>query len=176
MVVGRFLGAGQQILAADSQICLLYTSMAVRELAIPLTTGIQKVFRQRQELRFANIRLPQEGSIRVVDLRIRPLPEKKGQEPLVAVFVEEIKKNEVVETDPSIQSYDFSKATEERLRDLEQDLQFTRENLQATIEEPVSYTHLVFTLGQNQRYNAKRLAKHLLDHASVSYTHLPRAG
>lgn len=111
------------------------SKMAVRELAIPLTTGIQKVFRQRQELRFANIRLPQEGNIRVVDLRIRPLPEKKGQEPLVAVFVEEIKKNEVIETDPSIQSYDFSKATEERLRDLEQDLQFTRENLQATIEE-----------------------------------------
>jgi hypothetical protein len=37
------------------------SKMAVRELAIPLTTGIQKVFRQRQELRFANIRLPQEG-------------------------------------------------------------------------------------------------------------------
>ena len=112
------------------------SKMAVRELAIPLTTGIQKVFRQRQELRFANIRLPQEsGDVRVVNLRIRPLPEKKGQESLVAVFVEEIKKNEVVEADPNVQSYDFSKATEERLRDLEQDLQFTRENLQATIEE-----------------------------------------
>ncbi|MEI2782769.1 MAG: PAS domain-containing protein [Candidatus Competibacter sp.] len=36
---------------------------------------------------------------------------------------------------PAGQSYDLSKAAEERLRDLEQDLQFTHENLQATIEE-----------------------------------------
>ena len=111
------------------------SKMAARELAIPLTTGIQKVFRQRQELRFSNIRLPQEGVIRLVDLRIRPLPEKKGYEPLVAVFVEEVKKIESAELESAGQSYDLSKAAEERLRDLEQDLQFTHENLQATIEE-----------------------------------------
>lgn len=112
------------------------SKMAARELAIPLTTGIQKVFRQRQELHFSNIRLPQEGGgARLVDLRIRPLPEKKDQESLVAVFVGQIKKSELAESDPAIQSYDLSKAAEERLRDLEQDLQFTRENLQATIEE-----------------------------------------
>lgn len=109
--------------------------MAARELAIPLTTGIQKVFRQRQELRFSNIRLPQDSGVRMVDLRIRPLPEKKGQEPLVAVFVDEVKKIGAVEADSAAQAYDLSKAAEERLRDLEQDLQFTRENLQATIEE-----------------------------------------
>ncbi len=111
------------------------SKMAAKELAIPLTTGIQKVFRQRQELRFSNIRLPQDGGVRLVDLRIRPLPEKKGQEPLAAVFIEEVKKTGSVESEPAVQSYDLSKAAEERLRDLEQDLQFTRENLQATIEE-----------------------------------------
>ena len=112
------------------------SKMAVRELAIPLTTGIQKVFRQRQELRFANIRLSRDGGARMVDLRIRPLPEKKGQEPLAVVFLEGIKRPEATaEAESSPPTYDLSKATEERLRDLEQDLQFTRENLQATIEE-----------------------------------------
>ncbi|MBK8510301.1 MAG: chemotaxis protein CheB [Candidatus Competibacter sp.] len=111
------------------------SKMAARELTIPLTTGIQKVFRQRQELRFANIRLTQEGAGRLVDLRIRPLPEKKGQVSLVVVFIEEVKKNEGAEAEVGVQSYDLSKVAEERLRDLEQDLQFTRENLQATIEE-----------------------------------------
>ena len=111
------------------------SKMAVQELTIPLTTGIQKVFRQRQELRFSNIRLPQDGGIRLVDLRIRPLPEKKGQEPLVAVFVDQVKKIESTELNAGLLSYDLSKAAEERLQDLEQDLQFTRENLQATIEE-----------------------------------------
>ncbi|MEI2646874.1 MAG: chemotaxis protein CheB [Candidatus Competibacter sp.] len=111
------------------------SKMAARELAVPLATGIQKVFRQRQELRFSNIRLSQESGVRVVDLRIRLLPEKKGQESLVVVFIEEVKKDESLEADADIQSYDLSKVAEERLRDLEHDLQFTRENLQATIEE-----------------------------------------
>ena len=111
------------------------SKMAARELAIPLTTGIQKVFRQRQELRFANIRLAQDGGNKMINLRIRPLPEKKGQEPLVAVFIEEVKKVESTDQDSAVQSYDLSREAEERLRDLEQDLQFTRENLQATIEE-----------------------------------------
>ena len=112
------------------------SKMAVRELSIPLTTGIQKVFRQHQELRFANIRLPtRDGNPRLVDLRIRPLPEKRGQEPLVAVFIGEAKKATSLDADHTVQSYDLSREAEERLRDLEQDLQFTRENLQATIEE-----------------------------------------
>jgi two-component system CheB/CheR fusion protein len=109
--------------------------MATRELAIPLATGIQKVFRQHQELRFSNIRLPQDNGIRLVDLRIRPLPGKRGQEPLAAVFITEVKKAEFAEPDQAIQTYDLSREAEERLRELEQDLQFTRENLQATIEE-----------------------------------------
>ena len=111
------------------------SKMAARELAIPLTTGIQKAFRQGQELRFSNIRLPQDSGVRLVDLRIRPLPGKRGQEPLAAVFISEVKKAESTEPDPAIQTYDLSREAEERLRELEQDLQFTRENLQATIEE-----------------------------------------
>ncbi|HRD49241.1 MAG: PAS domain-containing protein [Candidatus Competibacter sp.] len=111
------------------------SKMAVRELSIPLTTGIQKVFRQRQELRFTNIRLPRDGGARLVDLRIRPLPEKRGQESLAAVFIGEAKKTASTESEHTIQAYDLSREAEERLRDLEQDLQFTRENLQATIEE-----------------------------------------
>mgnify|MGYP001494674696 FL=1 len=111
------------------------SKMAARELAIPLTTGIQKAFRQGQELRFSNIRLPQDSGVRLVDLRIRPLPGKRGQEPLAAVFISEVKKAESAEPDQAIQTYDLSREAEERLRELEQDLQFTRENLQATIEE-----------------------------------------
>lgn len=109
--------------------------MVPKELAIPLATGAEKVFRQRQELRFTNIRLPRDGGVRLVDLRIRPLPEKRGQEPLVAVFVGEVKRIGPADPEHAVPSYDLSRAAEERLRDLEQDLQFTRENLQATIEE-----------------------------------------
>ena len=111
------------------------TKMAIKELAIPLSTGIQKVFRQGVELRFSNISIGDSGGSRVVDMRIRPLPRKKGQDALVAVLIAERKKDGNDEPPQSAISYDISKEAEQRLRDLEQELQFTKENLQATIEE-----------------------------------------
>jgi two-component system CheB/CheR fusion protein len=110
------------------------SKMAIKEISIPLATGIQKVFRQHQEQRFSNIRITRHGVSQLIDLRIKPLPHKKQQEPLVAIYIGEVKR-EVPETSQSIQSYDLSKEAEERMRDMEQELQFTRENLQATIEE-----------------------------------------
>lgn len=112
------------------------SKMAVKELAIPLATGIQKVFRQNQELRFSNIRLSHLEAGRLVDMRIKPMPGKKEQDRLVAIFLSEVKKGgDTLDSGHHVQTYDLSKEAEDRMRDLEHELQFTRENLQATIEE-----------------------------------------
>ena len=112
------------------------SKMAVKELAIPLATGIQKVFRQNQELRFSNIRISHYDGNRLVDMRIKPLPGKKEQDRLVAIFLSEVKKSgDTLDSGQLVQTYDLSKEAEDRMRDLEHELQFTRENLQATIEE-----------------------------------------
>jgi two-component system CheB/CheR fusion protein len=110
------------------------SKMAIKEISIPLATGIHKVFRQNQELRFSNIRIIRHGVSHLIDLRIKPLPLIKQQEPVVAVFIDEVKR-ETSDLSQNVQTYDLSKEAEERLRDMEQELQFTRENLQATIEE-----------------------------------------
>jgi len=109
------------------------TRMASKELAIPLSTGIQKVFRQGQELKFSNIHM--NDIAKTVDLRIRLLPAQKDQEPLVAVLFAESKREITGEKSATTFNYDLSKEAEQRLRDLEQELQFSSENLQATIEE-----------------------------------------
>jgi two-component system CheB/CheR fusion protein len=109
--------------------------MAVKELAIPLSTGVQKVFRQGVELRFSSIKLKTSSGDKLIDLRIRPLISKKGQEPLVAVLIRESSIENHGATDAPPLDYDLSKEAEQHLRDLEQELQFTSENLQATIEE-----------------------------------------
>ena len=112
------------------------SKMAVKELAIPLATGIQKVFRQNQELRFSNIRLSHLEAGRLVDMRIKPMPGKKEQDRLVAIFLSEVKKgSDTLDSGHHVQTYDLSKEAEDRMRDLEHELQFTRENLQAAIEE-----------------------------------------
>ncbi len=111
--------------------------MAKKELAIPMTTGLQKVFQDGKELKYSNIRLPQgEGTEKkVVQMLIRLLPGKRGQESLAAIFIEESPASKQEATSHDIQEFDIGQEAERRINDLEQELQFTRENLQATIEE-----------------------------------------
>ncbi len=111
------------------------SKMAARDLAIPLTTGIQKALRKDEPIRFSNIRLRDKGGQKVVDLRIKPLPRAKGQESMVAVFMNEVQKKDPLDSGQAEHSYDLSHEAEQRINDLEQELQFTRENLQATVEE-----------------------------------------
>ncbi len=108
--------------------------MAAAELAIPLSTGIQKVFRTGEPLNYTNIRLQHSRDDRTIRIRIIPLPEKKGYDPLVAIFFEEIDSRPSPGTD-EITCYNLGEEAQQRISDLEQELQFARENLQATIEE-----------------------------------------
>jgi two-component system CheB/CheR fusion protein len=108
--------------------------LAPKELAIPLSTGIQKVFRTGGEIAFTNVLLRLKNEDRSVRIRIEPFPESKGREPLVAVFLEEADVRPVANV-PSAVAYDLGEEARQRIRDLEQELQFARENLQATIEE-----------------------------------------
>jgi two-component system CheB/CheR fusion protein len=111
------------------------TKIAVKDLAIPLATGLQKVFKTGEELKYTSIRLKWRDETKSVQIRIRPLPGKKGQEPLAAVFVEETAPHPKEPAAGSAQVFDVSQEAEQRIHDLEQELQFSRENLQATIEE-----------------------------------------
>jgi len=111
------------------------TKMATRELSIPLATALQKVFKNREEVNYNNVRIKDKAdNERLVKIRIRLLPERKGQELLAVILLEEI---ESFSSDASMNNtnYDLGHEAEQRISDLEQELQFTRENLQATIEE-----------------------------------------
>jgi two-component system CheB/CheR fusion protein len=110
------------------------TKMAAGEMAIPLATGIQKVFRSGEAITSTNIRLQQRDLNRTIRLRILPLPAAKGCEPLVTVFFEEISKRPISEQD-TVATFNVGEEAQQRINDLEQELQFARENLQATIEE-----------------------------------------
>lgn len=112
------------------------TKIAVKDLAIPLATGLQKVFKSGEELKYTSIRLKWRDETRNIQVRIRPLPGKKGQEVLAAVFIEETAPPlKEPAAGSNTQVYDVAQEVEQRIHDLEQELQFSRENLQATIEE-----------------------------------------
>ncbi len=110
------------------------SKMVNRELAIPLATGIQKVFRTGEELVYSNVRLREADATRTMRLRLRLLPGRKSDEALVVVFFERIEESHAA-PGAAASEYDLNEETSQRLQDIEQELQFTRENLQATIEE-----------------------------------------
>jgi len=111
------------------------TKMAARDLAIPLATGIQKVLRTREEVTYTNIHLRDGGGSRNIKMRIIMLPEKKGQDPLVSIFFEETKQQPPPADGKEPNTYDVGEDAMQRIKDLDLELQFAKENLQATIEE-----------------------------------------
>ena len=110
--------------------------MSRKELSIPLATGIPKVFKSRDELRYSNIKIKMNSESIMVNIHLVPLPEKRNQISLVAVFIQDVRALEQTPNSPSnVVNYDVDKEADQRIHDLEQELQYTRENLQATVEE-----------------------------------------
>jgi two-component system CheB/CheR fusion protein len=108
------------------------TRMAVRELAIPLATGIQRVLDRGEEVRYTNIRLPEASC--GVQMHIKAVPGKKGQPTLIAIVLRDTP-NAKTDLDSPAADLDLDKEAAQHIADLEQELQFTKENLQASIEE-----------------------------------------
>jgi two-component system CheB/CheR fusion protein len=133
-VLHIFGEAGDYFKVPSGRMVFDITKMVVRELAIPLATGIQKVFRTKEQLIYSNVKIKLDKETRTVRLRIVPLPDQKAMDPLVAVFFEETKIQKASEQDV-IETYDLEADVQQRIADLEQELQFSNENLQATIEE-----------------------------------------
>ncbi|MCS3923416.1 chemotaxis protein CheB [Methanosalsum natronophilum] len=112
------------------------SKMMSKDLSVPITTGLQKVFTNKEDIKYTNLRTTVNGERVKLNILIKMLPEKQGHEPLAAVFLFDKvpdKDLDIKESDPS--NYDMDQIVEQRITDLEQELQLTRENLQATIEE-----------------------------------------
>ncbi|MDX8398207.1 MAG: chemotaxis protein CheB [Mariprofundaceae bacterium] len=111
------------------------TKMAVKELAIPLSTGIQKAVSKQEDVIYSNISINHGAKTVLYDMKIRLLPKKKGQLPLVGIFLKETRVLPDLSSTDNEHTYDMGKETQQRIIDLEQSLQFHKENLQATVEE-----------------------------------------
>ena len=111
------------------------TKIADKRLSIPLSTGLQKAFESKKEVVYTNIHLKQDDTNKLLKMRIRLLPEKKGQNTLALISLQEIFQNEMISVSNKSINYDLSEGAQQRIRDLEQELQFFKENLQATVEE-----------------------------------------
>ncbi len=63
------------------------SKLAIKDLAIPISTGVQKVVNSGDELIYSNIHLHDSNTPHTVNMRLKPLPGKKGQARLIGVFI-----------------------------------------------------------------------------------------
>lgn len=110
------------------------TKIIKKDLSIPVATGIKRALDGQNDVVLSNIRVREHQTVRLLNLRIKSLPGKKGQDPLLAIFVTEAFRKEPA-NEQELQTFDVNQEAEQRISDLEHELQFTRENLQATVEE-----------------------------------------
>jgi two-component system CheB/CheR fusion protein len=108
------------------------SSLARKGLAVLLTSLVQKAFRSGEQQE-TTVMVGEGESREAITIRVRLLPQRKGHPNLAALlFLPAVSLHH--ENSQTV-VYDLSKESEERIRDLEAELQLTRENLQATIEE-----------------------------------------
>ncbi|MCC5815311.1 MAG: PAS domain-containing protein [Leptospira sp.] len=113
------------------------TSMVDRSIKIALTTGLRKCFFDNKEVVYKNIALQEEFYKKTINLIIQPVPNDDNLNKLAVVIFEESQNQQTKLSlyDKNTESYSFDENVHQRIIELEQELEFNRENLQATIEQ-----------------------------------------
>lgn len=104
-------------------------------LSVPLSTAIHKVFNDQQEIIYKNIRLTEQPvETNLIDIRVKPFVEPASRQKMAIIQFVPIVQSHIPDT-TATQSFDVNAGAQQRIQDLEHELQFTRESLQATVEE-----------------------------------------
>lgn len=118
---------------SGGRVALEISKMVVRELSVPITTGLQNCIKSNNPVSLTNVSFKAEnGEKKTVDIRVLPvMPTRGNQHAYYCVVFNDASKKYTFDE----QEYDIAAQSEQRIYDLEQELQFSRESLQATVEE-----------------------------------------
>jgi len=108
-------------------------TMARQDLKYKLTTTLNKAFRDKTHTTQKGVRIKLNGTFTVVDITVGPLSDKGDSKGLMLVVFEDTTPAQVA--DGALDKKPKDKKQTSEIKQLEQDLQSTREYLQSTIEE-----------------------------------------
>ncbi|MDB6174302.1 MAG: putative chemotaxis CheB/CheR fusion protein [Chthoniobacteraceae bacterium] len=108
--------------------------LAPRELSLALSSAIHRATKEKQTIRYSDVRLPgKDGSAEVMNLKVELLAGERGEAALILVFFEE--PQPAPPETREIQKFDPASDSIERIIDLEEELQSTKEQLQSATED-----------------------------------------
>ncbi len=106
--------------------------MARRDLSIPLGSTLQTAIHERREVVCDGIHITDDNRDIVAEITVRPLRNALDTTYYVVLFR---RIGEPAEQSGEVTHYNVEESVRTRITELENELQYTRENLQATIEE-----------------------------------------
>lgn len=104
-----------------------------KEISTPLSIAIHKALKENKEIIYNDFKLREKGEIIRLNIKVKPFAEKYKSRRLLFVAFEEQQTIKTVINDNDNQTIEFD--TNQQIKDLELELKYTKENLQATIEE-----------------------------------------
>jgi two-component system CheB/CheR fusion protein len=107
--------------------------LTAKTLAPALAPALHRAARDASDITYEKVRFRQDGQARVVSLRVRPLRQQVTNGQTYLVFITD-RTNDAT-PGASVEMVEFDETASQRIRELEQELTYTKESLQATVEE-----------------------------------------
>lgn len=126
-------GEPERFLAVHSgQASLSILKLVPRALSLALSSALRRAVKEQRVIRCSAVPFPGSGTSEIVDLKVEPLVAESGQAGVMLVFFQKPQKAPV-----SLKSHKFNPSSESvgRIADLEDDLENSKKELQAAIED-----------------------------------------
>jgi two-component system CheB/CheR fusion protein len=132
-VVHSFGSASKYLRAPEGRASLDVLQLVHEDLRIPISAALQKVQRERIAVSYSGVKFRSGDQEESLKLGIEPVADRGNENFYCFVTLEAVQKPVAVAPVP--EEYEPEEQVRARIRDLEQELQYTREHLSATIEE-----------------------------------------
>ncbi len=108
-------------------------SLVRKELNTTVSVSVHKALKENKEVIYNDFKLKDGDEISHLNIKVKPLKEKIRSRRLLFIFFEEIKKEKISQSKHNEEVIEYGSS--QQIKDLELELNYTKENLQATIEE-----------------------------------------
>ncbi len=115
------------------KISLNILNMVPNELSIAIGTAIHRVMKEKKDVLYNDISIEIDNKLHFVNLLVRPFTHEKTKANLILLIF--LPADKATQSENASEKFDMSSNIGLRIKDLEQELKYSKENLQATIEE-----------------------------------------
>ena len=114
------------------QASLSLLKMVPRQLSLALSSALRRAAKEQQPVRYGAVTIPGAKGSEIIDLKVEPLVAESGQSGVMLVFFQKVREGAATS-----ESHEFNPSNESvgRITDLEDDLESTKEKLQAATED-----------------------------------------